>query len=116
MKTNSRSLNAKIGLAIAASFVLLLLAGTASAQWTTNGTNISNTNSGNVGIGTATPNYTLGVSSGSAQYAVPAINILASTHATSKRATIGFGLTSAGTAGWSFGQDRNGNGTRDMYP
>ncbi|HMG76420.1 MAG TPA: peptidase G2 autoproteolytic cleavage domain-containing protein [Pyrinomonadaceae bacterium] len=60
MKTNSRSLKAKIWLATAVSFVLLLLAGTASAQWTGT-TNINNTNSGNVGIGTASPTYRLEV-------------------------------------------------------
>src|SRR6266403_962756 len=69
---------------------------------------------GNVGIGTSTPNNPLEVSSGSAQYA-PAINILASTHPTSRRAVISFGVNSAGTVGWAFGQDRNANGTRDMY-
>jgi hypothetical protein len=36
---------------------------TALAQWTTNGNNISNTNSGNVGIGTTSPTYPLQVES-----------------------------------------------------
>jgi hypothetical protein len=34
-------------------------AGEARAQWVTNGNNINNTNSGNVGIGTTTPPYTV---------------------------------------------------------
>src|SRR6185503_4723990 len=43
---------------------LLLLLGCfaeASAQWTTNGNDISNTNSGNVGVGTTTPTSLLEV-------------------------------------------------------
>jgi hypothetical protein len=61
MKKNSPGSNANIWLATAASFVLLLLAGTASAQWT-NANNIYNTNSGNVGIGTTSPGEKLDVS------------------------------------------------------
>lgn len=34
---------------------VLLSAGAARAQWATSGSNISNTNAGNVGIGTANP-------------------------------------------------------------
>ena len=33
----------------------------AQSQWTTNGNNINNTNTGNVGIGTANPNFKLEV-------------------------------------------------------
>lgn len=62
MKTNSRSLNAKIWLATAVTFVLLLLAGTASAQWS-GSTNIYY-NSGNVGIGTNGSTAQLTVSGG----------------------------------------------------
>lgn len=43
-------------------FTLLLVLGvilTTSAQWTTSGTNIFNTNTGNVGIGTSNPNSKL---------------------------------------------------------
>jgi hypothetical protein len=43
-------------------FIALLMLGaveSAQAQWATNGTNINNTNSGNVGIGTTTPNAQL---------------------------------------------------------
>lgn len=68
---------------------------------------------GNVGIGTPTPNFSLEVSN-PAQF-FPAVNIMSSTHSTSERATIGFGLNAAVTQGWAFGQDRNANGTRDMY-
>jgi hypothetical protein len=41
--------------------VLLLWPTGANAQWTTNGTNINNTNSGNVGVGTPTPSSRLTV-------------------------------------------------------
>ncbi len=44
------------------SISLLLLAGISEAQWDFNGTNINNTNTGNVGIGTNTPGYLLHVS------------------------------------------------------
>ena len=54
MKTELTHCNA-ICLARATTFVLVLLcAGSATAQWST-GTNISNTNSGNVGVGTTSP-------------------------------------------------------------
>src|SRR5258705_2517948 len=44
------------------SLVLIAIQATpASAQWTTNGNNINNTNSGNVGIGTTTPGSKLHV-------------------------------------------------------
>ena len=38
-----------------AALTILLAAGAAPAQWTTNGNDINNTNTGNVGIGTTTP-------------------------------------------------------------
>jgi len=41
--------------------VVCACATSVSAQWTTNGTNISNTNSGNVGVGTASPGSRLTV-------------------------------------------------------
>jgi hypothetical protein len=40
---------------------IAMQAGRAQAQWTTNGNNINNTNSGNVGVGTTNPNQKLGV-------------------------------------------------------
>ncbi len=42
--------------------IVLATAGTASAQWATNGNNINNTNTGNVGIGTSSPNQIMTVS------------------------------------------------------
>jgi hypothetical protein len=46
---------------VLASALLLLWSSTAVAQWTTNGNNINNTNSGNVGVGTASPTSRLTV-------------------------------------------------------
>jgi hypothetical protein len=45
----------RIAITVFAGLLLALSAVPAAAQWTTNGNNISNTNSGNVGVGTATP-------------------------------------------------------------
>ena len=58
MKKDSRRLNEKIWLAMAVSFLVLLLAGAASAQqWSVDPNNSNNIyyNSGNVGIGTTAP-------------------------------------------------------------
>lgn len=44
-----------LAFAALALLAVLLHAGAARAQWATSGTNISNTNTGNVGVGTATP-------------------------------------------------------------
>ena len=64
MKTNSQKSNTKIWIGSISFALLILVIGsrTASAQWT-NGTNapISNTNNGNVGIGTTSPGYPLDV-------------------------------------------------------
>ena len=43
------------------SVVIGAIPGRVNAQWTTNGTNINNTNSGNVGVGTTTPAQKLDV-------------------------------------------------------
>ncbi len=45
-------------------FSCLLLSYALFAQWTTSGSNIYSSNSGNVGIGTTTPGYKLDVSGG----------------------------------------------------
>jgi hypothetical protein len=66
-----------------AGFVLVVLqSSTVQAQWTTNGTNINNTNTGNVGIGTTTPGSKLVVqgpvsTDGSAKYSVQVIDTAA---------------------------------------
>ncbi|MGZ8844877.1 MAG: hypothetical protein ACXW3C_00265 [Pyrinomonadaceae bacterium] len=65
MNTNSPKTNCKIWLGAATGFALILLAAsprTALAQqWTTNGNNINNTNTGNVGVGTTSPEARLSV-------------------------------------------------------
>jgi hypothetical protein len=58
MKINSPKTNRKTWLGAAIGFALLFVVATprtAMAQWATSGNNISNTNSGNVGVGTTTP-------------------------------------------------------------
>ena len=57
MRTTKRRTNALAVLVCVLTLVpvLLLWPTGANAQWTTNGTNINNTNSGNVGVGTTTP-------------------------------------------------------------
>ncbi|HET8780878.1 MAG TPA: hypothetical protein VFM63_00580 [Pyrinomonadaceae bacterium] len=42
---------------VVACFLIISLPGSAAGQWTTNGNNINNTNSGNVGVGTTNPAY-----------------------------------------------------------
>src|SRR5882724_8381333 len=67
MKTNSEKTNKSIWLAAAIGWALLILFAqqTVSAQqWTTNGNDISSTNSGNVGVGLTTPLYKFDVLSG----------------------------------------------------
>src|SRR6266404_1208506 len=63
MKTNSPETHSKFWMSAGIGLALLVVAATpqaALAQWTT-GTDISNTNSGNVGVGTSTPAYRLDV-------------------------------------------------------
>ena len=63
----------------------LLLPATVEAQWTTNGTNINNTNSGNVGVGTTAPTTKLHVVGG-----------IYSTHVIESANTNGFRLVVTG--------------------
>lgn len=49
----------RTALILSAGLLLALSATPAAAQWTTSGTNISNSNSGNVGVGTSNPSSRL---------------------------------------------------------
>jgi hypothetical protein len=68
MKSNSQKTNKSIWLAAAIGWALLILFAqpqmVSAQQWTTNGNDISNTNSGNVGVGLTTPLYKFDVLSG----------------------------------------------------
>src|SRR5258708_17930270 len=68
MKTNPLQTNRKFWLSAAIGLALLFMAATprtVMVQWATNGNNINNTNTGNVGIGTSAPNAKLAVSTNS---------------------------------------------------
>ena len=93
MNTSSRKRGSTLNLiasAVAFVIVCLLQPALVQAQWTTNGTNINNTNSGNVGVGTTAPAYRLsvliddGVTNGVTQ-------ILALDHTTSGTPAVGMG-------------------------
>src|SRR6185295_7308676 len=51
------------------SAVVVGFSSTAWSQWTPSGTNIYNSNTGNVGVGTSAPAYKLDVTSGEARFA-----------------------------------------------
>jgi hypothetical protein len=78
MKSKQQSPNRRLmGLVLMAASAILLSGHyqSVNAQWTTNGNNINNTNTGNVGIGTASPGDTLTVStSNSAKNPLTLIN------------------------------------------
>ena len=65
MKANLHETNRKFWLSAAIGLALLFVTATPrtarAQQWTNNGNNISNTNTGNVGVGTTTPGYRLDV-------------------------------------------------------
>jgi hypothetical protein len=71
---------------------LLICANSVNAQWTTSGNNIYNSNSGNVGIGTSTPQKKLDVVTGSNSYA-----------------SVGHGIVIGQFAGLHFGYLETGN-------
>lgn len=55
MKNTIKFLTNRLKIAVPSVFMLMILSFGSSAQWTTNGTNIYNSNTGNVGIGTTAP-------------------------------------------------------------
>jgi len=68
MKMKSQKTNKRIWLGAAIGFALILLTSNPqpafAQQWNTNGSNISNANSGNVGIGTTSPVFKLDIQGG----------------------------------------------------
>ncbi len=68
--------------------------------------------SGNLGVGTSAPNYRLDVLQGGG--GLPGINV-SEQNAANRRATIGFGINSGATTGWSMGQSSGNNATKDFY-
>jgi hypothetical protein len=63
-----------LGLAAIACLLVVLHAGSAQAQWVTNGTDINNTNTGSVSIGTTTPGPSLTVQRGANPNGVVVVN------------------------------------------
>lgn len=109
----SRKTNEKIASVAGVGFALVLLTAspqTALAQqWTTNGNNISNTNSGNVGIGTTNPGSLLQMDRNAITGPTITFN---NTHAASGNGALTF--MKSGTPWYSFGSDGAGNGTREL--
>jgi len=66
---------------------------------------------GSVGIGTTSPYSYLSVTSGNSQFPI-GVQVLESTHATSRRCIYQLGDPNSG---WQIGQDTGGNGTRDFF-
>lgn len=61
MTTTHDKTRARVALVSLALMIVFAWSATALGQWTTNGTNISNSNTGNVGVGTTTPAYKLDI-------------------------------------------------------
>jgi len=79
MKTNPHETNRKFWLSAAIGLALLLVAATprtARGQWASSGNNINNTNTGNVGIGTASPGAKVVVSTNPATLPPPPTNTM----------------------------------------
>lgn len=83
----------------------------AQAQWTTNGNDINNTNSGNVGIGTSTPSTPLEVNK--SQNAGTAITVDNSYTTAGNGAYSGLFFKQGGTNRFFFGSNNNGNTTQN---
>ena len=66
-------------------------------------------------FGTTATDFNLQVATGAVQAANPAFNIEKSTHASSRRATMGFGTNSGFTEGWIMGQDWAGTDGNTFY-
>jgi hypothetical protein len=98
----SKACNALTPLVCAAFTLTLVLIqpATTQAQWATNGTNINNTNTGNVGVGTTTPTAKLHVVGG-----------IYSTQVIESANTTGFRLVVTGPGDWRSQWSYNGGNT-----
>ena len=94
-----------------AGFVLVVLqSSTVHAQWTSNGNNINNTNTGNVGIGTTTPGSPLEVNK--SQNAGTTVVVDNGHTAASNGAYSGFFFKQAGANRFFIGSINDGNTTQ----
>jgi hypothetical protein len=85
-------------------FVLIAVSGglsTAQAQWTTSGNNISNSNSGNVGVGTATPGSLLEVKKDQATGTEIRVNNFSTSGFAGSYFNGGFAQTTGGFIQWN---------------
>jgi hypothetical protein len=93
-----KSMLRALALAVLASLMTILNAGSTQAQWATNGSNISNTNAGGVGVGTTDPTQGGGVGS---KFTVANSDDNSTTTATSNGTLPRFALNNHADGSWT---------------